>query len=284
MPWIGGGEMTISEKAYAKVNLFLDVTGRREDGYHNVDTLMCSVSLCDTIKVKNSPSDKIIISICCNDQNIPTDENNLIYKAALKYLSLFEINDCLTIDLNKRIPVGAGLGGGSSDAAATLRALNRIYKRATKSRLLEMAAELGSDVPFCIDGLSAFCSGRGEILRPTKIKKASNIVIAIGESRVSTPKAYAMLDERFNCFKDVDTAKGSSDKDVFSYYNIFESVIRLDEIEKIKKIMKDNGSEHSLMSGSGPAVFGFFSNCIGAYRTVGALKKEGFLAFKCRMI
>ena len=91
-------------------------------------------------------------------------------------LSFFEINDCLTIDLNKRIPVGAGLGGGSSDAAATLRALNRIYKRATKSRLLEMAAELGSDVPFCIDGLSAFCSGRGEILRPTKIKKASDLI------------------------------------------------------------------------------------------------------------
>lgn len=276
--------MTVCEKAYAKINLFLDVTGRRDDGYHDVDTLMCSVSLCDTICLTASPSDKISITIKSDAPGLKNDESNLIYRAALKYLSKFKKTADIRIGLTKRIPIGAGLGGGSSDAAATLRAMNKIFGLATKMQLLEMAAELGSDVPFCVDGISAFCSGRGEVVRHQEIKKQSNIVIAIGEDRVSTPKAYALLDDKFGDFKENNARKSFPDMGNFPHYNIFESVIKLDDIDIIKKIMTEKGARRTLMSGSGPSVFGIFGNCIEAYFAKRALKKRGFLAFKCRMI
>ena len=157
--------MTVFEKAYAKINLFLDVTGRRNDGYHDIVTVMHSISLCDNIKLTTIPSDERRITIISNDSSLPVDSSNLVYKSAEKYMSNFNIKDSVEIWLEKRIPVGAGLGGGSSDAAAPLRALNRIYRCATKDQLLQMAAELGSDVPFCIDGGCATCTGRGENVR-----------------------------------------------------------------------------------------------------------------------
>ena len=276
--------MTVIEKAYAKINLFLDVTGRRDDGYHDVDTLMCSVSLHDSICLNVTPSDKISITINSDAHGLETDETNLVYKAAIKYLSKFEKTADVRAILTKRIPIGAGLGGGSSDAAATLRAMNKVFGLATKTQLLEMAAELGSDVPFCVEGKSAFCSGRGEVVRHQEIKKQSNVVIAIGEGRVSTPKAYALLDEKFGDFKDNNAKNRHPNTGSLPHYNIFESVIKLDDIDIIKKTMTDKGAKHTLMSGSGPAVFGIFGNCIEAYFAKRALKKHGFLAFKCRMI
>jgi len=191
--------VTVLEKANAKINLFLDVTSRREDGFHDIKSVMQSVSLCDYIKLNAELSEVIEISITTNLSDLPLDENNLVYKSAAKYLKHFDITAKIDIDLEKHIPVGAGLGGGSSDAAATLRALNKIFGLATQTELLSMAAELGSDVPFCLVGGTAICTGRGE--RMEKIQGNNyNLVISIGNERVSTPKAYSMLDIKYSNF------------------------------------------------------------------------------------
>ena len=278
--------MTVFEKAYAKINLFLDVTGRRDDGFHDIVTVMHSVSLCDEIKLTAMPSSERYIAITSSDPSLPVDENNLVYKSAKKYMSYFNINGNIEIWLDKRIPIGAGLGGGSSDAAATLRALNKIYGCATKEQLLQMAAELGSDVPFCIDGGCATCTGRGENIHKfdCNFKRYYRyIVIAIGESRVSTPKAYALLDEKYGDFKTYNENKSFSDIGSMPVYNIFESVAQNDEIDKIKQIMLENGALQTLMSGSGPSVFGGFKNFISASFSVKSLKKQGYSAYKCRL-
>lgn len=278
--------MTVFEKAYAKINLFLDVTGRRDDGFHDIVTVMHSVTLCDEIKLTTIPSSERHITITSSDPSLPVDESNLIYKSAKKYVSYFDINDNIKIRLDKRIPIGAGLGGGSSDAAAILRALNKIYGCATKEQLLQMAAELGSDVPFCIDGGCATCTGRGENVHKFECdfkRYYRYIVIAIGESRVSTPKAYALLDEKYGDFKAYNKNKSFSDVDSMPIYNIFESVVRHGEIDTIKQIMLENGALQTLMSGSGPSVFGGFKNVFSASIAIKKLKKQGYSAYKCRL-
>lgn len=279
--------MTVFEKAYAKINLFLDVTGRRDDGFHDIITVMHSVSLCDEIKLTAIPSSERHISVTSSDPNLPIDESNLVFKSAEKYMSYFGINDDVEICIDKHIPIGAGLGGGSSDAAATLRALNKIYGRATKEQLLWMASELGSDVPFCIDGGCATCTGRGENIRKFDCDFKSYyryIVIAIGESRVSTPRAYALLDEKYGDFKAYNKSKSFPDSGSMPIYNIFESVIVHDEINKIKEIMRRNGALHTLMSGSGPSVYGGFKNFFAASLAAKKLKKQGYSAYKCRLM
>lgn len=274
--------MILTERAYAKINLFLDVTGRREDGYHEIVTLMHSVSLCDRIRINASFSDKRSIVIRSNNKSLKNDESNLIYKSALKYMLKFDINAKIKIDLRKIIPIGAGLGGGSSDAAAMLRAMNRIFKRADEGQLLSIAAEIGSDVPFCLVGGCALCSGRGEKIEPARINISPYLVIAIGESRVSTPEAYAMLDEKYQDFKKYNEEKGFyASADAPLYYNIFQSVINNKEIEAIKAIMHQGGAENTLMSGSGPSVVGVFSSPRRASLVKRALKRKGFLAFRC---
>ena len=276
--------MTVNEKAYAKINLFLDIIGRRDDGFHEIISVMRTVSLCDGITLSASPADRKCISIHTNNKLLQCNEDNLIYKSAYKYLSYFDIDAKIEVSLDKQIPIGAGLGGGSSDAAATLRAMNRIFGRATKSQLLEIAGETGSDVSFCIDGGSAICTGRGEIVRPYNYSFPTDIVIAIGSSRVSTPKAYALLDEKYGDFREYNENKSLPHLSCMPVYNIFESVIKLDEIECIKQIMKLNGASEALMSGSGPAVFGGFCSEYDAAVAENALKSKGYLAFKCRLL
>ena len=277
--------MTILENAYAKINLYLDVVGRREDGFHDIKSLMHTITLCDTIRLITSYSDNGRISLNSNIATLENDENNLIYKSALKYTQKFGINDNIDVELTKRIPIGAGLGGGSADAAATLRAMNKIYGLASDDQMLEMAAEIGSDVPFCLVGGCAVCTGRGERVRPVSYDfPQKNVVIAIGESRVSTPRAYAMLDEKFGNFADHNKETGFDDSSIAIGYNIFESVIDISEIDEIKRIMKENNAESALMSGSGPSVFGIYSSEVVAQKTVMELEKRGFWAINCKLI
>ena len=189
--------MQVNEKAYAKINLFLDVTERRQDGFHNIVSVMQSVSLCDTILLNASCSDNTLIRITSDDPGLPLDENNLIYKAAEKYLSYYGICAEVDIHLTKQIPIGAGLGGGSSDAAATLRALDKVFNLSSGNDLLRLSAEIGSDVPFCLIGGRALCTGRGEQLEAVKEYPINHFVISIGKEKVSTPKAYRALDEKY---------------------------------------------------------------------------------------
>ena len=273
--------MTVTEYANAKINLFLDITGRREDGYHDIVSVMQSVSLCDTVTVTSRKSDKINITLICDDPSIPTDENNLIYKATLKYLTYFDICAEVKIILNKLIPIGAGLGGGSSDGAATLRALNRIFGFATEAELMKIAAELGSDVPFCLIGGKALCTGRGEKLETISDYPLFNLVIAIGKERISTPAAFRALDARYNNFAD---RAYSAVHCIGQPYNLFESITDIPEILKIKEIMTKSGAEYVLMSGSGPAVFGKFKNEEEARLAEIALINEGFSAYNCHTV
>ena len=281
--------MTVVEKAYAKINLFLDVTGKRDDGFHNILSVMHSVSLCDTITVSSNLSDETSITIITDDTTLPTNEDNIVYRTIMEYLKYFNLKANTFVEIKKKIPIGAGLGGGSSDAAATLRALNKIYMLANDEDLRILSEMIGSDVPFCLHGGIYLCRGRGERLKHLDIRLSDTYVVAIGNSRVSTPEAYFNLDIKFNNFIDsynhiyhemIESLDNNGRGDI-PLYNIFEQVISIDEINKIKEIMAKNEAEYTLMSGSGPAVFGKFSDSNCADRACITLSENGFTAFKC---
>lgn len=276
--------MTVKEKAYAKINLYLDVLGRRDDGFHDVKTLMHTVTLFDDIILTAIPSDNISVKITSNNSELETNENNLIYKSAVKYMSFFDIKADIQVELLKRIPIGAGLGGGSADAAATLRAMNKMFNCATKEQLLFMAAEIGSDVPFLIDGGYAVCTGRGEKLQQLNNTINRNVVIAIGNDRVSTPHAYALLDEKYGDFSLHNEEMACLKQDNLPIYNIFESVICFSDIEKIKNLLAEKGAKNTLMSGSGPSVFGIFDSSDKAECAKSSLEALGFCAYRCETI
>ena len=288
--------MTVIEKAYAKINLYLDVLGRRDDGFHDILSVMHSVDLCDTVVLSAEASDKTEIRITTNIQTLPVDEGNIVNRAVRKYLSYFSINAVVNVTLDKLIPIGAGLGGGSSDAAATLRAMNKIFCRADIDQLLYLASDLGSDVPFCLLGGLYLCGGRGEKLTKIEGWLSGNFVVAIGNDRVSTPTAYAALDKKYNNFLDynvdyisstyrkmiVDLALGEGI--TVPFYNIFEQVARLEEINKIKEMMIKSGADYTLMSGSGPSVFGSFIEKSDAEVACKELLNKGFTAFVCHSV
>ena len=270
--------MTVQESACAKVNLFLDVTARRDDGFHDIKSVMHSVSLSDYLTISAEASDETSVILTTNIEGLSVGEDNLICRAARSYLTRFNINARVNIALEKHIPIGAGLGGGSTDAAATLRGLRRIFGLGSDDELLRICESLGSDVPFCFIGGTAICTGRGERIEKCK-SPDYHFVIAIGNERISTPKAYAALDERYMNFSpDGYTPRG----DTSVLYNIFESVTDIDDVRNIKEIMIKNGAEGTLMSGSGPSVFGIFESEEQAKLACDALKSASYTAFVAR--
>ncbi|MBQ8414221.1 MAG: 4-(cytidine 5'-diphospho)-2-C-methyl-D-erythritol kinase [Clostridia bacterium] len=285
--------MTVSEKAYAKINLYLDVLGKRSDGFHDILSVMQSVSLADLVIVSCEDSATTEITISSNSSEIPTDSRNITYRIAEKYLNTFGIASRLHIHIDKHIPVGAGLGGGSSDGAATLRAMYRIFGKGSREQLLDICASVGSDLPFCLLGGMYLCGGRGEKLKRIDCTSVSNFVLAIGNSRISTPTAYAELDRINNnyieytptdeilMYRQIIADTVNYGEDSIPIYNVFEQVTDIDEISKIKEIMKKNGAEITLMSGSGPSVFCFFRDSSEADRICLGLKLGGFDAFEC---
>ena len=270
--------MTVQESACAKVNLFLDVVARRDDGFHDIKSVMHSVSLSDYLTISAEASDETSVILTTNIEGLSVGEDNLICRAARSYLTRFNINTRVDIALEKHIPIGAGLGGGSTDAAATLRGLRRIFGLGSDDELLTICESLGSDVPFCFIGGTAVCTGRGE--RMEKCESPDyHFVIAIGEERISTPKAYAALDKKYMNF----THDGYTPReDVSKLYNIFESVTDIDDVRNIKEIMIKNGAEAVLMSGSGPSVFGIFESEDQAKLACDALKSASYTAFVAR--
>ncbi len=263
--------MTVKELAPAKINLYLDVLGKRDDGFHNIETLMQEVSLFDelTVEYKAGQRSNITLKISGNDE-LPTDESNLIIRAYRAFTKVHPLNGAIHITLNKRIPTAAGLGGGSADAAATLRALNKIANFAvSENELLKISEELGSDVPFCLIGGRAMCCGKGEEIQPLKHNNELHILIAKTDESVPTPKAYSMLDSIYNDFKSERENDGReellSDLKAGVYkglYNIFEEpVLALcPKAKLVKERMLALGAKAALMSGSGPSVFGIFDS------------------------
>ena len=287
---------TVKEMAYAKINLFLDVTSRREDGFHNLRTVMHTISLCDELTIHRSPSNRRSIKILVDGEiHVPVSSKNLAYQAVELYMTHIDVHDAIEIHLKKNIPVGAGLGGGSADAAAALRAMNRLYKRAlSQATLLSLAQKLGSDVPFCLTMKTAYCTGRGEVMTPIAAPKAFHFVIAIADEFVSTPEAFEMLDKKYSYFdgtvpfgcdsilpKLLNYIFYPATREKLLLYNVFEDAVLplCKGAKNIKKKLQSFSPLGTLMSGSGPAVYAVFESPSQAMVARDALLADGYHAF-----
>lgn len=256
----------IKEKAYAKLNISLDVTGRREDGFHDMTMVMQTVELCDELTISLNDSGQVRAS--SNLHFIPGDERNLAVRAAMRYLEkIGESGQGVHIDMQKTIPVGAGMAGGSADAAAVLRGMNTLYGNRLSRRELEKLAELvGSDVAFCVAGGTSLAEGRGEILTDLKAMPDCTFVICKPEFSISTPELFKKIDA-VPLRRHPDTAgllqaleKGELKEISRRMYNVFEDVNdrRLRTVAEIKSILLDFGALGAIMTGTGSAVFGVF--------------------------
>ena len=274
--------MEIREKAYAKLNISLDVGAKRPDGYHEMNMVMQTVSLCDELTVAQTGDGRIAAR--SNLRFIPSDERNLAVKAARVFFAAAGIEEQgLLLTLRKRIPVGAGMAGGSADAAATLRALNRMYgARFGVSELETLAQQVGSDVAFCVAGGTALAKGRGEILEPLPSLPDCRIVICKPEFSISTPELFRKLDSA-PLRHHPDTAgilealeKGDLRAICRRMYNVFEDVgdRRLRTVAQIKSRMLDYGALGSIMTGTGSAVFGVYNDEEAAKTACAALAKD----------
>ena len=256
----------IQESAWAKLNISLDVADKRPDGYHDMIMVMQTISLSDSVRVMLNDTGKVRAKT--NFSFIPGDERNLAVKAALKYLEKIGAQDQgMLIEIEKRIPVGAGMAGGSANAAAVLRALNRIYGHALDNEALEeLSATVGSDVPFCLRGGTVLATGRGEKMEDLPEMPDCCYVVCKPEFSISTPELFRKLDQiSLRCHPDtagiVDALKkGSLDGICRRMYNVFEDVDdrRLRTVSDIKGILLDHGALGAMMTGTGSAVFGVF--------------------------
>jgi 4-diphosphocytidyl-2-C-methyl-D-erythritol kinase len=269
-------------KSYAKINLSLDVLGRRADGYHLVSMVMQSVNLYDMLVFEKSDN----LSINCNNKDIPLDENNLIMKAALILKDKYGGSGA-EIFLNKKIPIAAGLAGGSSNAAATLHALNKLWKlNLNKKDLKEIALLLGADVPFFIEGGTKLSEGIGERLKDLKAPKMS-VLIVNPAINISTAEVYKRYDD-LNIINNNYTKKMIKAINSGNIYNIAEklgndlervTINMYPVIEKIKTDMAELGAIGTLMSGSGSTVFGIFDEDKLLQNAEKEFNKRGFFAY-----
>ena len=249
--------------ANAKINLFLDIDSIRDNGYHNINSIMQSVSLCDIITLEYDEEKEKSITVICDKEGIPTDSKNIAYKAADRLLDF----GARTVKIEKNIPSPAGLAGGSADAAAVIYGLLKIANiDKSNSEVMSIAAKIGADVPFCLVGGNKKISGIGEIMEDGEKINENHVLVAIKGEGVSTPAAYAMLDEKYERFVNYrgneERAYSALKGEGGELFNIFEQVIlpiRPDALA-IKEKMIENGARFSLMSGSGPSVFGIFEN------------------------
>lgn len=270
------------KKAYAKLNISLDVTDRRADGYHDMVMVMQTVSLADEVRIALNETGRVRART--NLQFIPGDERNLAVKAALRYLR--EIGDTVhgaDIEIHKRIPVGAGMAGGSADAAAVLRGMNELFeRRVSDARLEEIAGDVGSDVPFCVRGGTVLAEGRGEVLSPLPPLPECVFVICKPDFSISTPELFKKLD-MVRSHHHPDTAgivAALKTRDLPQLcrrmYNVFENVDdrRMKAVSEIKSALLDRGALGAVMTGTGSAVFGIYGSESAAAAACDALKED----------
>ena len=254
---------TLYEGAYAKLNLTLDVLGKRDDGYHDLKSVMQTISIRDDLEIDVGTGKPW--KLLCTNEDIPTDESNLAWKAAKVYCdSMNKDPDGIEIRITKRIPSGAGMGGGSADAAAVLRALNRHYGEPLSiMALAELGAQVGSDVPFCTICGTAMVEGRGERLRKLPDMPDCIFVVCKPDFSVSTPELYKKIDEVAipkhpdNQAMESALLSGDLGKVAENVFNVFDPVVTADHLELnyIKSIFNSYGSLNQQMTGSGSAVF-----------------------------
>lgn len=262
MPYKLGGKLMLYVKAPAKINLTLDVLYKRPDNYHEVEMIMTTVDLADRIGLESREDGQIKIAL--KDNFVPDDQRNFAYQAAELIKSTYGIKEGVTISIEKEIPIAAGLAGGSSDAAATLRGLNELWNlKLSLDELAELGAKIGSDVSFCIYGGTALATGRGEIIEELPAPPTCWVVLAKPKIGVSTADVYGGLKieglQHPNT-KQMIQAIETNDYELMckSFGNVLETVTfnLHPEVVTIKEQMQRFGADAALMSGSGPTVFG----------------------------
>ena len=271
-------------KACAKINLMLDITGRRDDGYHELFTVMQSINLCDIVTVEKRKR----IYISCSESAIPTDKRNIAHKAARAFFVYTGIKGGAKIHIEKHIPFEAGLAGGSADGAAVITALDELYEtELSLDELYKIGSAVGADVPFCIRGKTKVCRGIGDEMELIRPIEDCHILLVKPHCSVSTAEAYKAYDEhgwrRKPDQKGIVRAIKFSDLSETARLmeNVFEQFIEVPGRPQIKAVMRKNGALGSCMSGSGPTIFGIFTSekdCRNAYNE---LKKEYDEVFMC---
>lgn len=251
--------------AYAKINLGLDVVSKREDGYHNVKMIMQTISLHDKLRMKRIMADKVILETNLNF--LPTDDRNLVVQVIKHVREIYGIQDGVFVDLYKVIPVGAGLAGGSTDAAQAILGMNELFDlKMTMEEMEAIGKKFGADIPYCIRGGTALAEGIGEKLTQLKPNIKMHILVAKPKVSVSTAYVYGNLDvNQIDVHPDIDGMIEAIESDdiqgiVDRLANVLEdvTVVGYPEVAQIKSAMVDNGALGALMSGSGSAVFGIF--------------------------
>ena len=255
--------------AHAKLNLTLDVLGKRPDGYHNLRMIMQSVELADTLTLTRNDTGELRVST--NLHFLPNNEKNLAAQAALRWWERENAVPCgLDINIEKHIPVCAGLAGGSSDAAAVLRALNQMEDvRLSPERVAGIGARVGSDVPYCVMGGTALAEGRGEVLTPLPPLPKCWVVLCKPEFSISTPALFAKIDSvRLRCRPDTQGAIAALERGDLAgvarrMYNVFEDALperQRTRVNDIKNALIQCGALGASMSGTGPTAFGLFDS------------------------
>ncbi|NSE04440.1 4-(cytidine 5'-diphospho)-2-C-methyl-D-erythritol kinase [Blautia wexlerae] len=269
-------------RALAKINLGLDILRKREDGYHEVRMIMQTIQMYDVLKMKKVKKPGISLSV--NYPYIPSDERNLVYKAAKLLMDEFQVKEGVDICLEKFIPVAAGMAGGSSDAAAAMVGINRLFKLGLSEReLMDRAVNIGADVPYCIMRGTALAEGIGEKL--TRIAQIPDCFVLIGKPgiSVSTKMAYESLQlDKISSHPDIDgMIRDIENGDLLTMTekmgNVFEPGIieKYPVIGEIKDLMEDNGALKAMMSGSGPTVFGIFDDREKMEAAAAVLRESG---------
>lgn len=275
---------TLILNANAKINITLEVGGIRDDGYHSLRSIMLPVSLCDTLTLKKSD----MLSCSCS-RPLPTENDNIAYKAAKLFFESVGINGGVDIYIKKRIPVSAGMGGGSTDAATVLKGLNEMYNAGlSEDELCKIGVKLGADVPFCIYNRPCLAEGIGEVLTPIKVYRRLPLVVTIGSEGASTKQMYETIDS-------IENRESISHDDMMHYLavgnirrvaktmrNDFE--LCYDEksgVAESKKLLLENGAMAAMMSGSGSSVFGIYSNMNKAKASVEGVRKNNRFGWYC---
>jgi 4-diphosphocytidyl-2-C-methyl-D-erythritol kinase len=280
-----GGKRQLRIKAPAKINIGLHILGKRPDGYHEIWTILQKIDLFDEILLQSAPD--LAFSVLTSLPDIPADEHNLCVKAGKLLQEETQCKLGARLELNKVIPAGAGLGGGSSDAAAVLLALNRFWNTGLKrSVLMKLAAKLGSDVPFFLQSQCCIATGRGEILKPINPLITGPIILICPDVKVSTEWAYKNIDNYHLTSKKENIIFHGSLRESFrqvcmqeAFKNDFEPLVfdKYPLIEELQQNLLRSGAYYSSLSGSGSAVFGVFDSVAKAKEALKSIKVEGHI-------